>query len=112
MVAAGDTFINDMMKYCGLENIFSEKKRYPQISLQEIERKNVNLFCFLPNLILSKKSIKKQYKSELPDIKIRLVDGEMFSWYGSRLLKSADYFQSFLISSPVHRLPIHNSILP
>jgi hypothetical protein len=26
-----------------------------------------------------------------------LVDGEMFSWYGSRMLLASDYFKSFLI---------------
>ena len=28
-----------------------------------------------------------------PNAKIKLVDGEMFSWYGSRLSKSVDYFK-------------------
>lgn len=28
----------------------------------------------------------------LPNAKVILVDGEMFSWYGSRLLYAPDYF--------------------
>jgi hypothetical protein len=39
---------------------------------------------------------KEEIQMQLPEIKIKLVDGEMFSWYGSGLLKSVDYFQSFL----------------
>ena len=35
-----------------------------------------------------------EMKELLPDSKIYFVDGEMFSWYGSRLLHAADYFQS------------------
>jgi len=31
-----------------------------------------------------------------PDSKIILVDGEMFSWYGSRLQLAPKYFQSLL----------------
>jgi len=34
-----------------------------------------------------------QLQPVLPDIKIILVDGEMFSWYGSRLLKAPAYFE-------------------
>ena len=35
-----------------------------------------------------------ELKKELPTTQIMLVDGELFSWYGSRLLKSVDYFNS------------------
>ncbi len=32
-----------------------------------------------------------------PQVEIKLVDGEMFSWYGSRLLHAAEYFaQAFV----------------
>jgi ABC-type Fe3+-hydroxamate transport system substrate-binding protein len=37
MVAAGGTFINEMMGYCGFENIFSQVKRYPVVDLSEIK---------------------------------------------------------------------------
>ncbi|RYZ25097.1 MAG: cobalamin-binding protein, partial [Chitinophagaceae bacterium] len=30
----------------------------------------------------------------IPNTKILLVDGEMFSWYGSRLLKAPNYFNT------------------
>jgi hypothetical protein len=33
-----------------------------------------------------------EIQSQITATKIILVDGEMFSWYGSRLLKAADYF--------------------
>jgi len=35
----------------------------------------------------------EELKELLPNAEIRLVDGELFSWYGSRLIKSADYFE-------------------
>jgi ABC-type Fe3+-hydroxamate transport system substrate-binding protein len=96
MVAAGDTFINDMMQYCGLENIFFQNKRYPQISLEEIKEKKCELILLSSEPYPFKQKHKEEIQSHLPKIKIELVDGEMFSWYGSRLLKSIDYFQSFL----------------
>ena len=96
MVAAGDTFINDMMQYCGLENIFSEKKRYPEISLEEIIEKKCELILLSSEPYPFKQKHKEEIQKQLPEIKIQLADGEMFSWYGNRLLKSVDYFQSFL----------------
>jgi hypothetical protein len=38
----------------------------------------------------------EEIKIILPDKKVILVDGEMFSWYGSRLLLAADYFISLI----------------
>lgn len=35
-------------------------------------------------------------QKELPGITIRLVNGEMFSWYGSRLLLVPDYFKELI----------------
>jgi hypothetical protein len=32
----------------------------------------------------------------LPNSRILLVDGELFSWYGSRLLHSGNYFKTLL----------------
>jgi ABC-type Fe3+-hydroxamate transport system substrate-binding protein len=96
MVAADHTFINDMMKYAGLKNVFEKLERYPQISLNEVAKENTEL------ILLSSEPypFQEKHKSELhklfPDIKIEIVDGELFSWYGSRLLKSIDYFHYFL----------------
>jgi hypothetical protein len=43
-----------------------------------------------------------ELKSFLPGIEILLVDGEMFSWYGSRLIVAAEYFRE--IKSKVNRI--------
>ena len=96
MVAGSDTFINDMMHYCGLENIFSTLKRYPQITLEEIADKNCDLILLSSEPYPFKEKHKEEIQKQFPKIKIELVDGEMFSWYGNRLLKSVDYFQTFL----------------
>ncbi len=96
MLAGGDTFINDMMPYCGLENIYGDKKRYPLISLEEIKEKKCELILLSSEPYPFKQKHKEEIQSQFPKIKIELVDGEMFSWYGSRLLKSINYFQSFV----------------
>ncbi|MEO9023289.1 MAG: helical backbone metal receptor [Ginsengibacter sp.] len=96
MVAAGGTFINDMMKYGGLENVFSNRERYPAITLKEISAGNCELILLSSEPFPFKEKHKEEIQKQLPEIKIQLVDGEMFSWYGNRLLKSIDYFRSFL----------------
>lgn len=90
MTVGGDTFINDMMNKAGFRNIFSSLTRYPEIKLEQLRG------C--PLLLLSsepypfKEKHLEAMQAELPDTKIVLVDGEMFSWYGSRLLLSPSYF--------------------
>jgi len=96
MVAGGDTFINDMMGYCGLKNVFSDHKRYPAITLDQIKEKNTELILLSSEPYPFNEKHKKEIQKYLPGIPVKLTDGEMFSWYGSRLLKSVDYFHSFL----------------
>jgi len=94
MVAGGSTFINEMLEYCGLENMFAHKSRYPQITLNEIKENNCLLILLSSEPYPFKEKHKEEMQKMFPAIKIELADGEMFSWYGSRLLKSADYFES------------------
>lgn len=110
MAAGGDCFIHDMMKYCGMENVFAEKPRYPVINVQELEDAGTQLILLSSEPYpFSKKHVyeleneirKGKHASKNKSIKIRCVDGEMFSWYGSRLLESAKYF-SQLISEEQH----------
>ncbi len=95
MVAASHTFINDMMKYAGLENVFANQERYPEISLSEIQEKNTELILLSSEPYPFNDKHKSEIEKIIPGIKTEIVDGEMYSWYGSRLLKSIDYFLSF-----------------
>ena len=94
MAAGTDTFINDMMKRCGLTNVLANKNRYPEISIEELNL----LSCELLLLSSEPFPFKEKHINEIKEMgfagKILLVDGEMFSWYGSRLLKAPQYFQS------------------
>jgi ABC-type Fe3+-hydroxamate transport system substrate-binding protein len=94
MTIGGDTFINDMMNHCGLQNILSDKKRYPEITLEELANANCELILLSSEPFPFKQKHVDELKKILPGKKIILVDGEMFSWYGSRLLLSPGYFKS------------------
>ena len=94
MTAGGSSFISHMLDVCGLENVFKDATlAYPEYSADELR-------AYSPDLILlssepfpfTEKHI-QGFKNLFPGSRILLVDGEMFSWYGSRLCKSPAYFR-------------------
>lgn len=98
MAAGGDTFINEMMEYAGFINLFKNKARYPVISADDIlslrsasNGGNVLILLSSEPYPFGQKHI-EELKEQLPGFQFLLVDGEMFSWYGSRLEKAPAYF--------------------
>lgn len=96
MVAGGDTFINCIMERCGFENIFKENNRYPVITIEELFHLNCELLLLSSEPYPFKEKHVDKLKKQLPETKIVLADGEMFSWYGSRLLLSPSYLANLL----------------
>lgn len=93
MVAGGDTFIHDMLQYIGCINAVEYLHRYPVLSEEEIRsiQPDVVLLSSEPYPFKEKHLI--ELKELLPHSTIHLVDGELFSWYGSRLKLSPVYFE-------------------
>jgi len=93
MTVGGDTFINDMLKRAGFENMFRDRTRYPEVTINEL----ISAYCQLLLLSSEPYPFKEKHIAELkailPGTKIILADGEIFSWYGSRLLQAPAYFQ-------------------
>ena len=92
----GDTFINDMMKYCGLQNIFENKSRYPEITAEQLSTSDCKLILLSSEPYPFKQKHVDELQEILPGKQIILMDGEMFSWYGSRLLLAPGYFEELL----------------
>lgn len=92
MVAGGKTFINEMLKKCGLINIFESLSRYPAVTEDQINeaQPDVILLCSEP-YSFGEKHV-REFKEKFPFAKVFIVDGEIFSWYGSRLQYAGDYF--------------------
>lgn len=92
MVATTSTFIDDMLRRTGFVNAFADHQRYPEVTPEQ-------LAAAAPEHILlssepypfSEKHL-AEFQAICPAAKIDIVDGELFSWYGSRLRKSAAYF--------------------
>lgn len=96
MFAGGDTFINEMINYCGFDNIFANADRYPEINVEELLKKNFKLLLLSSEPFPFKQKHVEELQTQLPGIKIILVDGEMFSWYGSRLIHASVYFSRLI----------------
>ncbi|HVK97409.1 MAG TPA: helical backbone metal receptor [Flavisolibacter sp.] len=93
MTVGGDTFINDMLQHAGFENMYADQLRYPVVELTDLAKKKCELLLLSSEPFPFKQKHVDELKQILPDVKIILVDGEMFSWYGSRLLHAQAYFQ-------------------
>ncbi len=93
MTVGGDTFINNMMKHAGYENVFASLQRYPELTIELIKDSGCSTLLLSSEPYPFKEKHVSALQKYLPGIKIKLVDGEMFSWYGSRLLKAPDYFK-------------------
>lgn len=94
MAAAPGTFIHEMMSLSGLENCFTKQTRYPELNTEQIKRLNPELILLSSEPYPFKENHKDELQQLCPDAKILFVDGEMFSWYGSRLLKFPAYLES------------------
>lgn len=92
MVAGQKTFINEMLEKAGLENVV-KVDRYPVLELEELKKLNPEFLLLSSEPFPFKEKHLVAFQEFLPNSKILLADGELFSWYGSRLLHSAEYFR-------------------
>ncbi|HET8861540.1 helical backbone metal receptor [Marivirga sp.] len=95
MWAGTDTYISNMLSHCGFENTLKQN-RYPEMEMLDVIKESPD-FIFLSSepFPFQSKHI-DELKTEFPKTRFMIVDGEMFSWYGSRMLKAPEYFNSLL----------------
>lgn len=91
MAAGKHTFIDSMLSAVGLKNVV-EETRYPELLDAKIQALNPEVVFLSSEPYPFKERHVTELKNLLSNSTIQLVDGEMFSWYGSRLVKAADYF--------------------
>jgi len=96
MVAGKNTFINYLLNLNKFQNNYSHLGRYPEIELQIEENIQMVFLSSEPYPFKEKHIVELQ--KYYPNAKIQLVDGEMFSWYGSRLIKAFAYFKRLHLS--------------
>jgi len=97
MTIASNTFIFDLMHRIGFEQIqFSSASRYPEISMQDIKQAAPNCILLSSEPFPFKQKHIDQLQFHFPHLAIELVDGEYFSWYGSRLMEAPKYFNTLV----------------
>ncbi|MEO6148915.1 MAG: helical backbone metal receptor [Mucilaginibacter sp.] len=91
MAAGKDTFIDSMLQNCGLTNVLTAQ-RYPELTADELAAANPGIVLLSSEPYPFTNKHIDELQAILPAAKIIVVDGEIFSWYGSRLLQAPAYF--------------------
>jgi ABC-type Fe3+-hydroxamate transport system substrate-binding protein len=93
MVAANQTYINSMINELGLINVFEHLNRYPEVNLDNLPE--VDWIFLSSEPFPFKKDDFSAFSNKR--LKLEVVDGECFSWFGSRMKKSFSYFENLLL---------------
>lgn len=95
MAAGKNAFIDDMLQKCGLTNAV-DMQRYPEIDAEMLCDIQPDILLLSSEPYPFKEKHIAELKAIVPSAVVKLVDGELFSWYGSRLLKAPAYFDQLL----------------
>jgi ABC-type Fe3+-hydroxamate transport system substrate-binding protein len=91
MFAGSNTFIDHVLTHLGFTNALGSLERYPLVEIEDLHNALPEL-CLLSSEPFPFRDIHaKMIKELLPESKVLLVDGEIFSWYGSSLSRLHDY---------------------
>ena len=93
MTVGGDTFINHMLQSAGFDNIFSDRLRYPEVDLQQLQALDPEIILLSSEPYPFKAKEQKQLQSLFPKACVLLVKGEPFTWFGAYPLQAFSYFE-------------------
>lgn len=91
MVAGANTFIDEIMTLSGWVNVFKESERYPEVLMSQLKEKKPDVIFLSSEPYPFKKVHVAALQEHMPNCQVKLVDGEMFSWYGSRMRFAGRY---------------------
>lgn len=95
MAVGQSTFINDMLSRTGFNSLV-KTARYPVLTIEELKGMNPDWLLLSSEPFPFKEKHLLFYQNILPNARIEIVDGELFSWYGSRLLKAPEYLKGLM----------------
>lgn len=96
MVVGNNTYINSVLTQLGYDNVFNRfEGRYPTVTLEDLQKANLDELFLATEPFPFKEEHLEQFSELLPNVKISIIDGEMF-WYGPRMLDATQYFQKHL----------------
>jgi len=92
MAVAADTFIDHLLNKAGFNNVFQNKTRYPVVTKEALHQAAPAIIFLSSEPFPFKEKHIAELQKICPRAVILLVDGELFSWYGNRLLHAVPYF--------------------
>lgn len=93
MVAASGTFIDHLLGVFGMKNVYADLSRYPEIQPEILAERKPDFILLSSEPYSFAEKHFEEFQSFCPASKVVLVNGEMFSWYGSRLKHTSTYFR-------------------
>ncbi len=93
MSVGHDTFIHDMLRRGGFENVCADRTRYPVLTPEEIHALHPEVVLLSSEPYPFKEKHIEELRPLCPEATFLLVDGQPFSWYGARLLETPAYLR-------------------
>jgi ABC-type Fe3+-hydroxamate transport system substrate-binding protein len=100
MSVGSDTYVHDILKTCGGENVCGDTMRYPVVALEEVEAAQPEV-VLLPDepYPFNAEDLPEFYALDVPAAysdRIHLVDGKLLTWYGPRMASSLTQLSALL----------------
>ncbi len=97
-----DTYVHDVLRLCGGENVFADRsERYPEVTLEEVAAARPEVI-FLPDEPYRFRKVHIQDFAAYEDVpavsdgRIYLLDGKLLSWHGPRIAEALQTLPSLL----------------
>lgn len=97
MAAGKDTFIDTMLTSLGLVNAV-QQPRYPELTAAALADIQPDYIFLSSEPYPFQEKHVAELQQRCPNTQCILVDGEMFSWYGSRLMQAPAYFNRLTLT--------------
>ncbi|MFN3197851.1 MAG: helical backbone metal receptor [Bradymonadia bacterium] len=91
MAAGSSNFIHDVLERGGMRNVVGHLPRYPEITLSGLKSLRPQWVLLSSEPYPFKSIHMREIEEALPGVRCALVDGELFSWYGSRMRRTPAY---------------------
>jgi len=97
MLAGNNTYINSFLEELGFENAAKKLHgRYPKTDVEQIKLLDFDFILLSSEPFPFNQLHAQELKVNFPDKTILFVDGEIFSYYGSRVSKEKEYLSAFI----------------
>ncbi|RNI29473.1 cobalamin-binding protein [Rufibacter immobilis] len=103
MGVGSNNFIDHLLTRCGFHNVLGHLPRYPEVTPEQLAQAAPKLILLSSEPYPFQEKHQAEFSEMCPQATIEIVDGELFSWYGSRLLYSVGYLQKVITTA--NRIP-------